>query len=151
MLPLTLHIVLPKAIRGHWPWLTPYIPTVANLQVLGVSWGPETEHVANFWHVHAFSTSLQYPTSIGAIDPVWSRLLGIVARNRKMHSKARHKSLQKYFSKIFAKVSIQVTEGHHRSNLAKIRISSEMSRCLRNYLGRRPGKKHSIALELFFR
>ena len=70
MWPLTLHDDLPKVIRGHWPWLTPYIPIVANLAVFGVSWGPETEYVANFLHGHVYSASLHYPMSIGAIDLV---------------------------------------------------------------------------------
>ena len=68
--PLTLHLDVSKVIRGHWPWLTPYMPIVANLAVFGVSWGPETEHAANFSHRHVYSASWHYPTSISAIHPV---------------------------------------------------------------------------------
>ena len=42
---LTFH----SFIRGNWLWLTPFIPIVINLAVLGVSWGPETEYVAIFF------------------------------------------------------------------------------------------------------
>ena len=69
--PLALHLDLSNVIRSHWPWLAhTYLPIVANLPVLGVSWGPETEYVANFLHRHIYSTSLRYPISIRAIDPV---------------------------------------------------------------------------------
>ena len=34
--PLTLHLDIPKVIRGHWPWLKPCIPIVANLVVYRV-------------------------------------------------------------------------------------------------------------------
>ena len=46
---LTLHNDLAKVIWGHWSWLTPYIPKLANLAFLEVSWGLETEYVANFY------------------------------------------------------------------------------------------------------
>ena len=36
MWPLALHNDLPRVIQGHWRWLTPYIPMVANLAVFGV-------------------------------------------------------------------------------------------------------------------
>ena len=68
--PLTLHLNLSKFFRGHWPWLTPYIPIMANLAILGVSWGPDTEYVAKLLHRHAYSASLHYSTSIMAVDTV---------------------------------------------------------------------------------
>ena len=45
--PLTLHLHISKVIRGQWPWLGTYMPKVANLAVMGVSWSPETEGVSN--------------------------------------------------------------------------------------------------------
>ena len=39
-------------------------------------------------------------------------------KNKKKRSKARHKLLQKYFYKFFAEADIDVTSGHHRSNLS---------------------------------
>ena len=42
---------------------------MANLALLGVSLGPETEYVA-FLHGHVYSASLHYPVAIRAIDPV---------------------------------------------------------------------------------
>ena len=65
--PLTLHLDLSKVIRGQWPWLTPCQPIVDSLTVLGVSWGPEIECVANFSHKYVYSASLQ--KSISVIDP----------------------------------------------------------------------------------
>ena len=55
---------------GHWPWMTPYMPIVASLAALSVSWGPEMEYVANFSHRHVYSVPWHYPTSISVIDPV---------------------------------------------------------------------------------
>ena len=44
----------------------------ANLEVWErVSWGPETEYMANFLRWHVYSASLHYPMSIRVIDPVW--------------------------------------------------------------------------------
>ena len=40
-------------------------------------------------------------------------------KNIKKRSKARHKLLQKYFYKFFPEADIEVTSGHHRSNLSK--------------------------------
>ena len=68
--PLTLHLDLSKIIRGQWPWLTPYLPILANLAVLGVSRGPETEYEAILSHRHVYNASLHYPMSISAINPV---------------------------------------------------------------------------------
>ena len=59
-----------KVIRGHWPFVTPCITELANLAVFGVSWDPETEHVASFSHRHVYSASLHHPKSIRAIDSV---------------------------------------------------------------------------------
>ena len=67
--PLTLHLDIAKATRGHWPWLTSCLPVGANLAVLGVSWGPETEHVANVSHRHVYSASLHYPMSLTQFWP----------------------------------------------------------------------------------
>ena len=50
---LTLHLVLSKVIQGHWLWLTPCISLLVNLAVFGVSWGPESEYVANS-HIDVF-------------------------------------------------------------------------------------------------
>ena len=47
--PLRSHFDLSKVIRGHWPWLTPYLPVVAKLVVFVVSWVPETEFVSFFY------------------------------------------------------------------------------------------------------
>ena len=54
----------------------------------------------------------------GSVDcpPLLTRLLGHVARSGKKRSKAHRKSLRKYFGHFFAKVNIQVTRGHLRSN-----------------------------------
>ena len=87
----------------------------------------------------------------GGENPLVTQLRDVVARNRKVRSKARRKSLRKYFGQFFAKVNIEVTRGHQRSNLAKFNISSETYHYLRNFLVRSPRKKHSIALDLFFR
>ena len=64
--------------------------------------------------------------------PLLTRLLGIVARNRKVRSKARKKSLRKYFGQCFATLyNIEVTKGHQRSNLLKNPFFL-MRHCLRN-------------------
>ena len=68
--PMALHFDLLKVIRGHWPFVTPCITELANLAVFGVSWDPETEHVASFSHRHVYSASLHHPKSIRAIDSV---------------------------------------------------------------------------------
>ena len=49
-----------------------YLRIMANLSatVNTVSWGTETEYVANFSHGRVYSASLHYPVSISAIDPV---------------------------------------------------------------------------------
>ena len=54
--------------------------------------------------------------------PLVTRLLDVVARNRKVRSKARLKTLRKYFVQFFAKVNIEVTRVHQSSNLAKFHI-----------------------------
>ena len=43
---------------------------MANLAVLGVSSGPETEYAADVWHRRVFSAFLHYSMSIRAIDSV---------------------------------------------------------------------------------
>ena len=43
---------------------------MANLAIVEVSWGPESQYVAKFSHRHVYSASLQYPMSIRAIDSV---------------------------------------------------------------------------------
>ena len=65
--------------------------------------------------------------------PLLTRLLDIAARDREVRLKARQKSLRKYFDQFFAKVNIEVSKCHQRSNLAKIWIPSEMRYYLRNY------------------
>ena len=75
MWPLTLHNDLPKVIRGHWSWLTPYIPIMDNLAVFGVSWDPETEYGSNFLHGHVYSASLHCPRPIRVIDPVYPQAI----------------------------------------------------------------------------
>ena len=68
MWPLTLHNDLPKVIRGHWPWLTPCIPIVANLAFFFLrSWDLIRGY---FLHGHVYSASLHYPMPVRAIDPV---------------------------------------------------------------------------------
>ena len=53
----------------------------------------------------------------GRLDgPHLTRLLGVVARNRKERSKARQKSFWNYLSHFFTQASIEVTWDHHRSN-----------------------------------
>ena len=46
------------------------------------------------------------------LRPPVTQLLESVSRNRKMRSKARRKSLRKYFGQFFVKVNIKVTRGH---------------------------------------
>ena len=46
------------------------------------------------------------------IPPLVTRLLEVVARNRKVRSKARRKSLRKYFGQFFVNVNIEVTRRH---------------------------------------
>ena len=72
---LTLHHDHSKVIRGRWPWLTQCLPILANFVVLGVSWGPETEYVANYSHWHFYSASLDYPMSISPIDQVCPQVI----------------------------------------------------------------------------
>ena len=69
----------------------------------------------------------------GGETPLLTRLLGIVAKSRKVRSKARQKTLRKHFGRFFAKVNIEATKGHQRSNLAKNPISAEMQHYLKNY------------------
>ena len=45
-------------------------PVSRRFTVSGFSWGPETENVAKFSHWHVYSSSLHYPMSTRAIDPV---------------------------------------------------------------------------------
>ena len=68
--PLALRFDLSKVIRGHYPWLTRRITKVVILADFGVSWGLETEYVANFSPRHVYSGSLHNPMSIRAIDSV---------------------------------------------------------------------------------
>ena len=76
------------------------------------------------------------------------------SEKQKVRSIARQKSLRKYFNQFFAKVNIEVTKG----NQMPISRFPEKSRFLRKchvisetILGKRPGKKASIAIELLFR
>ena len=61
-----LDLDFPKVTELGWP----YIRIVANLALLEVSWGPESECVAIFSHTHVYNTFIKYPMSIRAIDPV---------------------------------------------------------------------------------
>ena len=72
--PFTLHPDLSEVIRGHWPWLAPCVPIVANLAVLGFLevLRPNTGY---FFHI-AYSASLHYPMSIRVIDPAALRRFG---------------------------------------------------------------------------
>ena len=54
--------------------------------------------------------------------PLVTRLLDVVARNRKVRWTARLKALRKYFGKFFDKVNIEVTRGNQMSNMAKFHI-----------------------------
>ena len=73
-------------------------------------------------------------------DKFWD----VVARNEKMRSKVRYKSLRKHFGKFFAKVSIEATRGHKRSNLAKSHIFfPEMRHYLRNHYRYEAPEKHT--------
>ena len=68
----------------------------------------------------------------GVSKPPLTRILDVVAKNGKMRSEVRQKSLRKYLG-VFSKVNIEVTGGQQRSNLAKIHISYDMHHYLRNY------------------
>ena len=73
--PLTLHFDHSRVIQGHWPWLTRCLPILANLAVLGVSWGPQTKYVTKFSHRHVYSAFLHKPMSISPIDQVCLRVI----------------------------------------------------------------------------
>ena len=77
-----------------------------------------------------------------------TRPLDVVARNRKVRSKALQNSLQKYFNNFSLRSILRSPEVTKFSEnfifLRKCAIISE------TILVRRPGKENSIALELFF-
>ena len=66
---LTLHLDPLKVIRGHWPWLTPYIPIAAILAFFGFleALGSNTWLI---FHVDIYSAPSHYPMPIRAIDPL---------------------------------------------------------------------------------
>ena len=114
--------------------------------------------------LHDGPTKYLNPRHIGCLDfprhagggavvppPLLTRLLGIVARNRKVCSEYRQKSSQKYFGGFFYNVNIEVIKGHQRSTLAKNPFFRKCAIISETLLVRRQGKKHSIALGLFFR
>ena len=76
---------------------------------------------------HGWTGEFIYP-SPPPNSPPWRR-----KATRKKQKKARLKSFRKYFSQLFAKVNIQITIGHGRSNLAKSNIFPETCNYLRNY------------------
>ena len=82
--------------------------------------------------------------------PPLTRFLEFVARNEKMRSKAREKSLRNYVSKFFARVNTEVDRGHQKVKFSEFPCSESVL-ISETILGRRPGKKRSIAPELLFR
>ena len=73
--PWTLHFDHSKVIQVHWLWLTPCLPILANLAVLAVSRGPQTEYVTKFSHRHVYSASLHNLMSISPIDQICLRVI----------------------------------------------------------------------------
>ena len=65
----TLYFDLSKVIQGHWPWLTPYLPTVAKFAFYGAFWCHETERASFFSHRHVYKAYWRFAMLISANFP----------------------------------------------------------------------------------
>ena len=73
--PVTLHLDRSKVIRGHWTWLTPYLPIVAKLMVLGFLEVLGSKTWYSISHKPVFKAHLAFQMSIRAFRQACHRAI----------------------------------------------------------------------------